>query len=507
LRAPVNDARFAAVDAPVHFSWTAVAGAARYEWELALDEQFTLSTGPMSIDGPETDLGSLLDPAMWEGLSVSLYWRARAVDEDGAAGGWPLPWIFHKSLLEPPEPRTPADGERFSAGASLPRFSWSIAAGAVDYQLGFALDEEFTEPLGVTNTGRSAPYLDLQHIHSPEWDAYEGTLYWRVAGVATDGVPGPWSTAWMFSKTNIAAPELIAPLANAIFAPESPPFDFLWDGGGPAGSSWQFQIADTSDFARVLGDAIVAEPSLRLSEIVEDEEWWTVFGTYWWRVALLPPDAAPSPWSESRRFSKMGRHRFLAWGDSITAGECVDNGYCDIIITDLAARYDGAVIVNEGIPGAKSWEGAAYIEDRLLAACPHYVLIQFGDNDTVDPFNCVPSFECNVDGHMAEMAEVCREFGCIPVISTLVPINPISQFANAQATASMWSALIRDTCAQLDVAVADTEEWFFGYSGYQPDLYCYAGDEEIIDWVHPNETGYRIMSDCFLSALSLSSGY
>ncbi len=497
LLEPLDDARFGEGTNPFEFDWTDVPGAAGYEIELAADPDFEMTSGPIEAITSEFDLGDLdIDPGLWETTSLSIYWRARAVGPV-ESGEWSVPRVVYKSVFEAAEIFSPFDGTRYTTGDRLPDFEWSVIEGIEHYEMEFALDEDFSEPLPrvilYTN------YLDLSITESSAWDAYVGMLYWRIAGVDSADVHGPWSDPVWFSKTTLDPPDVTFPAEEANFASQSDPIDFTWIDDDDAGS-WQLQLSMTNDFVDPFDPIPCENPSLLLSTMVEPEVWWTVYGTFYWRVAAVTGDGIPGPWCAPRRFTKIGRHRFLAWGDSITEGECVYNGYCDMILPDLRDRFADAVIVNKGKGGEKSRYGALNMEDVIRETCPEFALILFGDNDTVDPGNCVPPYDCRVDDHIQQMIDICQEYNTTPIVSTVLPINPISHFADRQEVASEWSQAIRNVVGANGAFLADQEEYFFAYPN-MPALYCFYGDPDYIDWVHPNETGYQIMINCYIDAI------
>ncbi len=497
LMEPSDDARFGESTEPFEFDWSDVAGAVRYEIELAADPDFEMTTGPIEAADSAFDLADFdIDPYLWETTSLTIHWRARAVGLT-TTGEWSAPRVVHKSVFEEAEILSPYDGTRYTTGDRLPDFEWSVIEGIEYYEMEFALDADFSEPLPrvilYTN------YLDLSITESSAWDAYVGMLYWRVAGVDSSDVHGPWSEPVWFSKTTLDPPDVTFPDAESNFASQSDPIDFTWVDDDDAGS-WELQLSMTDDFMDPFDPIPCEDPSLLLSTMVEPEVWWTVYGTFYWRVAAVTDNGIPGPWCAPRRFTKIGRHRFLAWGDSITAGECVDNGYCDMILPELRDRFADAVIVNRAVPGTKSAYGAANIEEEIRETCPEFALILFGDNDTVDPGNCVPPNDCRVDDHVQEMIDICQEYNTTPIVSTVLPINPISRFAYRQESASEWSQAIRNVVGANGAVLADQEEYFFAYPN-MPALYCYYGDPDYIDWVHPNETGYQIMINCYIDAI------
>lgn len=503
LIAPANDARFGDGSAPFEFDWTDIDDALLYDIELAIDPEFTMTSGPIQTTSSDFDLGNLgIDEDEWQDVELSFYWRARAVNTLGD-GPWSPSRVVHKSSYQSSTIISPLNGSRYTVGDRMPDFEWESTGGIDHYEMEFSLDEDFLNPL--PRVTLYTHYLDLSGSDSSAWDTYVGLLYWRVAVVSAEDVHGPWSQPFWFAKTTLQPPDILSPDAEANFASQSDPIDFTWQ-IGTDDASWQFQLSLTDDFEAPFDPLPCDDPSLLLSTMISPELWWTVYGTFYWRVAGVTDSDIPGPWSAPRRFTKIGRHRFLAWGDSITQGECVENGYSDMILPELQDRFPDAAIVNEAEGGKKSYWGAENMENRLQMTCPEFVFILFGDNDTVDPGNCVPSNDCRVDDHIQEMIDICREYSTTPIISTLIPINPDHPRVIRQEVASEWSEAIRNVVAANGETLADQEEYFFAYPNL-PALYCYYGDPDYVDWVHPNVTGYQIMVDCYIDALDDLLGY
>lgn len=505
LSEPEDDERFTVTDDPPVFQWEDVQGASCYELEIGLDESFSITTGPMDVEETQFDLGLLINEDIWNDASFSLYWRVRSVDESDEKGDWSEIWNFHKSVLPRVILWEPLSGTRYTIGDALPWMRWEEVQDVQGYQVEFAFDAEFEESMTIAETW--APALDLRGGDQNAWNGYSGVVYWRVSAVGYDGVPGPWSSGWWFAKSLLARPQLNSPGPEARFGVYSNIVSFWWTDIQGA-ESWEFQIGLDGDFEEVAGSVLLDQTGLDLADMITFDDWVTTYCSLWWRVSGRTPDNIPGPWSEARKFTKLGLHRFLAWGDSITAGECVENGYANIMLPELQQIFHDAVIVNMGRPGAKSEEGERRMEEVIEAACPEFVFIQFGANDCVDFGNCNPPFQCDVDGHMRAMAEICRSYGATPIISTIIPMNPDGKHAWAQEGASDWNILIRELQWSIGVEVADMESWFFDY-GNLPELYCYWGqyDPPVIDWIHPNELGYQIMSDCYLNSLHNVLGF
>lgn len=144
----------------------------------------------------------------------------------------------------------------------------------------------------------------------------------------------------------------------------------------------------------------------------------------------------------------------------------------------------------------KSKWGAENINSRLRVCNPQYVLIMFGTNDSVDPGNCDPPMYCDVGGHLAEMVSIARDRGTIPIVSTIIPVNPEGHFAVAQHEIDANNQDIIEMTIQMGVELVDLDLMFKEY-GHLPDLFC--------DWGHPNEDGYHIMAQGFYDGIIRAS--
>ncbi len=90
--APLSPTAGATVDQPV-FSWQPVDGAASYEIEVALDDQFVTVTDPGDEVAPRVVKGTTYVPT-YSYTAKTHYWHVRAVSADGAKGTWSAPREF-----------------------------------------------------------------------------------------------------------------------------------------------------------------------------------------------------------------------------------------------------------------------------------------------------------------------------------------------------------------------------------------------------------------------------
>ncbi|MBN1879070.1 SGNH/GDSL hydrolase family protein [bacterium] len=492
LISPTDDARFGVGDPIVIFEWDDPSGS-RFEIELAIDEEFTIGTGPISAGTVRFyNLSDLIPDEIWAPLNLTIFWRVRSVSTTWIPGEWSHPFKLHKSTLQQPDLIDGTDG-RYNHLGDMPILTWDNPDFATRFSVEFAMDDQFNESLGRVNVAE--PVLDFTGMNRTSWDVLEGIFYWRVSTLTDSLVPGPWSGPGRISKTRITAPHIISPDDGAAFPPHSEPAVLEWESLGTIDRYEIRLFADPDCTIEIITLVHSGYPEFDLGNDlgISDEVWWYAPFTMFWSIAGVDSAGRPGPFSDARELIKPGYHRVAAYGDSITDGKCVDNGYLDILHNRLVSEWDDqATTVNIAEPGMKSRWGAENMESRLMGSCPQYVLIMFGTNDSVDPGNCDPQFECDVPGHMAQMVIVARERGTIPIISTIIPVNPEGNLAGAQDDVDANNEDIINMAFQMGVDLVDLNAMFWDY-GDLSSLFC--------DWGHPNEAGYDIMANGFFDGI------
>lgn len=144
--APSTPTAGTTVDQPV-FSWAPVDGAAKYEIEVALDDQFVTVTDP----GDEIELrvvhGTTYIPT-FSYTAKTHYWHVRAVAADGTKGEWSDPWEFTRRWTNDAEaagtesdvPSSRVENVRLVDGGTTPALNkiaitWDPVPGAAFYQV------------------------------------------------------------------------------------------------------------------------------------------------------------------------------------------------------------------------------------------------------------------------------------------------------------------------------------------------------------------------------------
>ncbi len=188
--------------------------------------------------------------------------------------------------------------------------------------------------------------------------------------------------------------------------------------------------------------------------------------------------------------------RFLAFGDSITAGHgdtgvhCPGNtsfgGYPPRLRSRLAAQGIDAELLNFGICGEDATEGVTRI-DSVLEEGGDVIVIMEGTNDISGGTGTETIlFSLNEMARKAEMA------GVEPLLVSAIPRGPDSgRDSNNSRTQAVADQLEIDAAAA-GWAFADGFYAFFDRSDFFNRFYY--------DQLHPNPTGYGILADNMVDA-------
>jgi lysophospholipase L1-like esterase len=194
--------------------------------------------------------------------------------------------------------------------------------------------------------------------------------------------------------------------------------------------------------------------------------------------------------------------RYLAFGDSITAGDGSSDGqgYLPGLASALRAHFGAGELVNGGDPGTKSWQGAERIASELERVEPAWLLVHYGTNDW-NHCDDVPT--CPTIDSLRSIVRQARAAHTLPVLATVIPSNTgfVEDDGGTKAPpernvfVAEQGRRIRELAHEEGVALADLEAAFLAEA---------AGDLSrlFVDHVHPNDRGYAIMTRELFRALS-----
>ena len=201
---------------------------------------------------------------------------------------------------------------------------------------------------------------------------------------------------------------------------------------------------------------------------------------------------------------RLSATKFLAFGDSITAGFIPDNtdsllagrifrivqpdlSYPSRLQTLLRARYptQNVTVVSSGIPGEKTFEGVVRLPGDLVRFTPEVVLLQEGVND-INSLGAaaIPATIQN----LRTMIRTARASGARVMVGTLLPQIPGLSRAAAPDLMAPFNAQLVPMVASEGASIVDL------YSGLLVDLKTWISP---LDGLHPNGSGYAEIARLF----------
>jgi len=187
---------------------------------------------------------------------------------------------------------------------------------------------------------------------------------------------------------------------------------------------------------------------------------------------------------------------YLAFGDSISIGEGArtTDGYRDVLELLLAQNLGGRHrVIDDGVSGNKSDQGADRIEVSLRRSRPAYTLILLGTNDWNKGPCKTTAPPCFTLDSLRFMIQATRAYKSLPVISTIIPANPSATPPERNEWVTAMNELIKTMARQEGAALADSHAAFMK-AGNLPSLF--------FDHVHPNDAGYQLIAGAFFTAIA-----
>ena len=206
---------------------------------------------------------------------------------------------------------------------------------------------------------------------------------------------------------------------------------------------------------------------------------------------------------------RLSRTRFLAFGDSVTAGEVTvpsstsagqnfkliivpSASYPTQLLQMLRARYTDQVsqlqVVNNGLPGEWAQDGALRLPGVMSNARPEAVLLLEGYNDLgASGTNGINAAWSAID----RMAKEVRGRGARLFLSTLPPPGPLGAKSIPASQVIALNDRIRTTAAGEGAVLVDA------YAALVVDVPRYIG----ADGLHLTEAGYLKLADLFFTAI------
>jgi lysophospholipase L1-like esterase len=208
------------------------------------------------------------------------------------------------------------------------------------------------------------------------------------------------------------------------------------------------------------------------------------------------------------RTARLSRTRFLAFGDSLTAGEVT----APVSVTDeliarhiivpaasypaqlqlqLASRYpsQAAVIrvINAGVTGENLFDAAVRFDTALSANMPDAVLIMHGLNNLGGDGTDVPT------SLIRGMVRIANARNLPVFVGSMIPSITGRLRSQNVALLETFNAKLRQMSVEEGAVFVDL------YTTLLPEAETVIG----VDGLHPTEAGYRRIADVFFNAISI----
>jgi len=288
---PLAPAAGATAQALPSFAWSAVAGAARYEFQLAADVGFNSPVLGRGEDQFFTrNTRATLKKTVPNG---TYYWRVRAATVDGSVSPWTTPRSLRKAWTAAPALQSPAHGAVVSHPTSPLVLRWSAVSHAAQYLVTIASDPLLGSAVGgQQNIETSGTVYAPRALLLPP-----GTYYWGVTPLDAQGHRGVPSTVASFTWT---WPTTTAPAVSDLMS-EPEVFDpfFSWN-AVPGAAKYELEVNPTADFSpgsKVCCAGSTTATSHSPTSMLRDN-------TYHWRVRALDAFGNAGIWNLGTPFTK-----------------------------------------------------------------------------------------------------------------------------------------------------------------------------------------------------------
>jgi lysophospholipase L1-like esterase len=116
----------------------------------------------------------------------------------------------------------------------------------------------------------------------------------------------------------------------------------------------------------------------------------------------------------------------------------------------------------------------------------------YGTNDW-NTIACQTAAPCDTIDEMRELIHNVKDFGSLPVLSTIIPVNPNLQPAARNDWVRAQNGFLKDLARAEGIPVADPAKLFFAQSNLAT-LFS--------DGVHPNDAGYDLIAQAFFEGVT-----
>jgi hypothetical protein len=248
--------------------------------------------------------------------------------------------------LQAPVPTTPGNG---ALVAGMPGFGWNPVAGAEEYEFQVAADSGFNSPV----LGQGKDDFRTKNTRATLVEtAPNGTYWWRVRAISSNGTPSAWSGARSFRKNWGTSTTLISPVDDAGVVYPTTPLTLKWS-PVPGARKYRVYVATDPDLGSLIPINGQAQPvetmASSLTPVAQLAQ-----GRYYWAVAPLDAEGNVGPRSRVTSFRWLWPSTTTPRVDDVVAAPELFDPSLSWDRIPGAARYE--VEINPSIdfaPGSK----------------------------------------------------------------------------------------------------------------------------------------------------------
>jgi hypothetical protein len=354
---PLSPASGARVSLLPAFAWAPVAGAERYEFQIAADAGFN---APVLGAGQDRFFTRNTRATVSKTVPNGTYWwRVRAAGKRGQVSPWTAGQSFRKAWSAAAVLQSPGNGAAVSYPLAPLRLAWSPVPGAATYLVSIATDPELGSLVGGRTVETEATSFTRAAALAP------GTYYWGITPVDAEGNRGSPSQVWSFMWVWPSA--TTARFADLVPEPHVVDPQFSWD-PVPGAARYEVEVNSSRDFApgsRVCCTGQVIGSSLSPTRVLRDN-------TYYWRVRAFDPEGNAGIWNEGPQFVKTFDKSPPVPGPSIANMRMRDNlsdPGTDVSPAVAGYQTNVPIVRWDPVPGASSYEVVVTPFDLGLGIC------------------------------------------------------------------------------------------------------------------------------------------
>jgi len=235
------------------------------------------------------------------------------------------------------------------------------------------------------------------------------------------------------------------------------------------------------------------------------------------KAALIPFLIVACVCARAARAADARPFTIVAFGDSTTAPRGALPVYARLLQDELTAKGRALLVINAGVGGNTTEMARARFEKEVLARQPDFAIVQFGINDAaVDVWKKPPATQPRValpryESNLREFVQRLKSAGARVIVMTPNPLRWTPKLKEmygrppyAPDDPDGFNVLLKDyagaarrVAREEQVACVDIFQVFAGYAGPGGR----AVDDLLLDGMHPNEKGHRLIADALKPVL------